>query len=599
MIRFLLILCAILFMPLSQAHASEWKEIPIVHDGRIKPIDSFSRIMLKTFSGKEKVDGLDSAEWVQEVLFNPAEAMVRPVFKTQSPDVLDLQKRKSKLYSYEEIAQRIQTKRETIQQLIETDEQSWTGKQHELMRLYQNFILYTQLLRSLTAILPLPFDAPKNIKGDQSLDTYLDLKTVEQKITAKTKSIIARKGTNPEKYSDEELQIADLSFQLRVIEEGGANNTLFKIIPDGENLKNVAWHSPWEIVLEGHGSPQKAEYLNLWKDMAQAYVNNDTQSFLNISQKVRNYYTPSSALKTETLFNAVPLKVIALLSYFISLLLAVAKISKPSICSDKLISGTFIIALFTHGLLIAFRIFILERAPVGTLYESVLFVSFICALITGIAAIRQPQEKRTLTLSIGSLSALLLLYVSGGLASNDTMTPLVAVLNTNFWLTTHVLCITAGYGFCLVAGIMAHIHLWNQASTKNENPIKPLVIMSIIALLFTAIGTALGGIWADQSWGRFWGWDPKENGALLIVLWLVWLLHGRISGHLQEFGFTIGLAAINIIVILAWFGVNLLNVGLHSYGFIEGIAISIAAFITIECTIITALAYRVRSKRPA
>ena len=103
-----------------------------------------------------------------------------------------------------------------------------------------------------------------------------------------------------------------------------------------------------------------------------------------------------------------------------------------------------------------------------------------------------------------------------------------------------------------------------------------------MGLLFTTLGTILGGIWADQSWGRFWGWDPKENGALLIVPWLLMLLHGRIGGLVKPLGFSSGLVLGNITVALAWFGVNLLAVGLHNYGFTKAIAVNLTIFCVAE-----------------
>jgi ABC-type transport system involved in cytochrome c biogenesis permease subunit len=113
--------------------------------------------------------------------------------------------------------------------------------------------------------------------------------------------------------------------------------------------------------------------------------------------------------------------------------------------------------------------------------------------------------------------------------------------------------------------------------------------VSLLALLLTTVGTILGGIWADQSWGRFWGWDPKENGALLIVLWIIWMQHGRVSGQLPTLAFTAAAAFLNVIVALAWFGVNLLSVGLHSYGFITGIATALALFCVFETALIGTL----------
>ena len=106
--------------------------------------------------------------------------------------------------------------------------------------------------------------------------------------------------------------------------------------------------------------------------------------------------------------------------------------------------------------------------------------------------------------------------------------------------------------------------------------------VTMFALFFTLFGTILGGIWADQSWGRFWGWDPKENGALLIVLWQIMMLHLRVTKSIQPIGFALGMVLNNIVVIQAWFGVNLLSIGLHSYGFAEGIAFNLSLFILFE-----------------
>jgi ABC-type transport system involved in cytochrome c biogenesis permease subunit len=164
---------------------------------------------------------------------------------------------------------------------------------------------------------------------------------------------------------------------------------------------------------------------------------------------------------------------------------------------------------------------------------------------------------------------------------------LVAVLNSNFWLATHVTTITIGYGTSLFAGVLGHVYLLQAIRTPFDKKYLKTVNANVFgatlfALFFTLFGTILGGIWADQSWGRFWGWDPKENGALLIVMWQIMMLHLRITGFVKPMGFALGMILNNIVVILAWFGVNLLNVGLHSYGFATGIAINISLFIAFE-----------------
>jgi len=258
----------------------------------------------------------------------------------------------------------------------------------------------------------------------------------------------------------------------------------------------------------------------------------------------------------------------------------------------KIIQFSFIGALISHIIFIGFRILILERPPVGTLYESLLFVSLICALVMITASWRQHIAGKIQSLVIGALSAFILLFISYGLKDTNSMPTLVAVLNTNFWLTIHVLSITVGYGFCLLAGCLAHFYLYAKIKSNDTAAVfKQTFVISIFALLFTTVGTILGGIWADQSWGRFWGWDPKENGAMLITLWIIWLLHGKITHDLPIKFYMAGVCFLSVIVALAWFGVNLLSVGLHSYGFISGIALGLGLFCATETIIILYLTF--------
>jgi ABC-type transport system involved in cytochrome c biogenesis permease subunit len=157
----------------------------------------------------------------------------------------------------------------------------------------------------------------------------------------------------------------------------------------------------------------------------------------------------------------------------------------------------------------------------------------------------------------------------------DTMEMMRAVLDTNFWLATHVVVVTLGYASTFVAGFLAVIYIVRGLFTKtlDEATGKSLarMIYGIVcfATLFSFVGTVLGGIWADQSWGRFWGWDPKENGALIIVLWNALILHLRWGGMIRERGLVVCAIGGNIVTSWSWFGVNMLGIGLHSYGFTD------------------------------
>ena len=227
----------------------------------------------------------------------------------------------------------------------------------------------------------------------------------------------------------------------------------------------------------------------------------------------------------------------------------------------------------------------MQRPPVSTLYESIIFVSLIGVIC---ASLLEYNRKDGMGIFMGAIIGGVLHFVGFGyIDDGDSLGILVAVLNSNFWLATHVTTITTGYGTSLFAGLLGHVYLLQIIRNPNNTEYLKKVNANmfgatLFALFFTLFGTILGGIWADQSWGRFWGWDPKENGALLIVLWQIMMLHLRITGIVKPLGFALGMILNNIVVILAWFGVNLLSVGLHSYGFASGIARNLALFIAIE-----------------
>jgi ABC-type transport system involved in cytochrome c biogenesis permease subunit len=189
-------------------------------------------------------------------------------------------------------------------------------------------------------------------------------------------------------------------------------------------------------------------------------------------------------------------------------------------------------------------------------------------------------------LAVASAMGFLTLIIAHNLSlDGDTMVMMEAVLDTNFWLATHVVIVTLGYASTFVAGFLAIVYLGRGLFTKtlSEATGKALarMIYGIIcfATLFSFVGTVLGGIWADQSWGRFWGWDPKENGALIIVLWNALILHARWGGMIRERGLVNMAIVGNIVTAWSWFGVNMLEIGLHSYGFMASAFIWLMAFV--------------------
>ena len=160
-------------------------------------------------------------------------------------------------------------------------------------------------------------------------------------------------------------------------------------------------------------------------------------------------------------------------------------------------------------------------------------------------------------------------------------------LNSNFWLGTHVLSITTGYAGVCVAGILGHVYILQTLARPKEKMLHETTYRNILGVLgfgltMSFLGTNLGGIWADQSWGRFWGWDPKENGAMLIVLWCAIIFHAWIGKLIGPLGVAVASALGIIVVAWAWFGVNFLSVGLHSYGFTSGAATGLITYVVCE-----------------
>ena len=232
--------------------------------------------------------------------------------------------------------------------------------------------------------------------------------------------------------------------------------------------------------------------------------------------------------------------------------------------------------LHTFGL--ASRIYMSGRPPVTNLYSSAVYIAWVCvAVAMGVELI----FRRGFGLVVASMAGFGSLLVAAGLASTDgdTMKQLQAVLDTNFWLATHVVCVTQGYAATFLAGVLAVVFILLNVFTpvlrdKEVSRTFSRAIYGIIcfAMLFSFVGTILGGIWADQSWGRFWGWDPKENGAVLIVIWNALILHARWAGLVRERGVAVLAIFGNIVTSWSWFGTNMMGIGLHSYGFMGSAA---------------------------
>jgi ABC-type transport system involved in cytochrome c biogenesis permease subunit len=263
----------------------------------------------------------------------------------------------------------------------------------------------------------------------------------------------------------------------------------------------------------------------------------------------------------------------ALVIYVVALILALCSWFNMSDWLRRSAFWLVILAWVVHTFGLVFRMVLEGRPPVTNLYSSAIFIGW-GAVILGM--ILEKIYRDGIGCVVAGFVGFVTLIIAHNLAlGGDTMEMMRAVLDTNFWLATHVVCVTLGYASTFVAGFLALIYILRGffTTTLSETTAKSLarMVYGIVcfATLFSFTGTVLGGIWADQSWGRFWGWDPKENGALLIVLWNAMILHARWGGVVRERGLMALAIAGNIVTAWSWFGVNMLGIGLHSYGFMD------------------------------
>jgi len=496
-------------------------DIPLQDEGRIKPLDTFARNHLLAFYGKRSIKELDmgATDWIIDLILDPENGRDQKIFNIRNPEVA------SSLFL------------------------DWTNE-HKY---------------SFNQITP-------GLSEQSSMLEMIDQKDASDRTVY-------------------EKQLYEISRNILRFEEISYLKAL-KFIPPSNNSESGEWLSPFDFILKGIPANENQEAIlnSLQMYLANRLAGND----LEMSSALNRYEMALStfqginvkvdSLKKETWMNRVNLFYISLGLYLLSFIfLSISWMIKP-ILLNRVAFSLLIAGTVMHGYGIFLRMQIMERPPVTTLYESVIFVSLI---IMTLAVLLEYFRKDGLGIFVGSVSGSVLHYVGFSYAADgDTLGMLVAVLNSNFWLATHVTTITIGYGASLMAGCVGHLYLIQEIRGVNSASLKSifnnLFGITLLALFFTLFGTILGGIWADQSWGRFWGWDPKENGALLIVLWQLMMIHMRLSGLAKPKEFALGMALNNIIVAIAWFGVNLLQIGLHSYGFDDGVARNLFMFIGFE-----------------
>jgi len=612
----LLLLGHCLAKELSSEAMDSLSEVTVQHQGRLKPLETFSRHHMLSYYEKSQLPDQNALQWLSHLVFEPSLLESTPVFRIRNPDVIaalniPTEDSSQQIFHFKDLVKSLTDNEDLLLSLEEKAEGDLDPTERQLLALSRNAYSYDSLshsldlLRARYSVRSPALARALNVKPGEYF-SFLKLKqsadTLDTLITE-----IEQRGQK--ELQPEETELSELLTEAYSEFHGSAMFTL-PILPPPAGAKDPSWLSPSAVLQNTLIDPHYAPMIDQLEKACTAYKQGDNASFIQSIESFKSLvqpFTPSShspgKIKAELFMNKASLFHKSIAFYILTFLLILAYWLTPS--PRLLLRAAFVmlfIGLILHGAGLALRMYILERPPVSSLYESFIFVGFITVLFS---LILEKFTKNGIGLLTGSVIGSILHFIGFKYeADGDTMGMLVAVLNSNFWLATHVTTITIGYACAVVAAVVGHVYLFLQitrASAKEQlkSLDKTLLILGLIALFFTLLGTVLGGIWADQSWGRFWGWDPKENGALLIVLWLLVILHARVAGQIRSVFFAAGLAMGNIAVALAWFGVNLLSVGLHSYGFTSGIALNLALFCGGEFVFIalmTTIAYRQKNR---
>jgi ABC-type transport system involved in cytochrome c biogenesis permease subunit len=569
--------------------------LPVLANGRIKPLDTVARTSLLAICNAAynsptrgtnfifTPDGrkLAPIEWLLDVVFRPTLADTYQVIVIDNPDVLSIFNLKQedaleiRRFSFNQLGPKLEELERQAKLASQIESAVRSPFQRAVLQLYENLIHYQQLRHALVA---------------PGRDDFLaDLMQFQQKLPAGVAAVHAKQAGEAH---DEAAVTAMTDMGEQFMEMSERTNLL--VIP-ADNGETTGWKTAGAALLEtfqrGSVSPDALAYAGL----AHAWRFEQPDKFnelLRLFQKeLANRYAPELAkCDAEARFNsAAPFSTARVLyvgAFFLAILSWV-------VWPDALGRSAFwfmIVAWLVATAGIAARMWLEGRPPVTNLYSSALFVGWVAvAFCIALEFIYRNAIGSVAAGMIGFSTLLIGHYLSLG---GDTLEMMRAVLDSNFWLATHVVTVVAGYGATALAGFLALIYVFRGLFTRSldkataDSLARMVYGIVCFATLFSFVGTVLGGIWADQSWGRFWGWDPKENGALIIVIWNAIILHARWGGMIRQRGLMCLAIGGNIVVGWSWFGVNMLGVGLHSYGFTEAAFFWLSAFVVSQLAVI-------------
>lgn len=609
--------------------------LPVQEGGRVKPLSTFAGFTMLKLNGKRSFSYSDDVrlsptEWLLDTLYRPNVARDYRVFLIQDTALLrainvpDLGRKRRDRFSYNELVVGRDALMQAAQQISSRPAQERAPLEQQAINLANNLFEYEQLVDHFAfAREPLPVEpggALAQLLGENSYTAVLERATLIRLLVVwlGEGAAVIEEQLPPEQAAhlrdqlpgaflslDEETReaaLAELQQVLSAMERFANQSTGLAMLPPSDP-ETREWLSPGGVFQKAFfsGEPPDAalDLLRLYGNTAEAAASG--QGFEESFAAFREASVARAQERDE--YDKVPLEValyeyrlfpLSLYLFVLSFLLVAVSWLAPRV---RFLYGLSLASLFPPlALLIAgitLRCIIRGRPPVTTLYETILFIT---AVVVIAAIFIEFIDRRRIAVATGAFLGMLgmfLAYKYEVKEGVDTMPSLIAVLDTNFWLSTHVTTVTMGYAAGLLAAAISHVYIlgrllgFGRRDPSIYTGITRMVYGVIcFGLVFSVVGTVLGGIWAADSWGRFWGWDPKENGALMIVLWELAILHALKGGYIREMGLHLAAVFNAIIVAFSWWGVNLLGVGLHSYGFTSGIMNALFAFYLLELGVI-------------
>ena len=584
------------YVPWEKESLEVVESLPLQDGGRIKPFSTYAGFKMLQLHGARSmnIEGkggevfkIKPTEWLMDTVLRPELAVNLPTFRVDNSQVLEAISVKTKgrrdRYSYAEIEPGIAKLMELAQSYEPIEKKQRDPVQQQSIDLAYNIRSYESLLAYFSF-------ARRGIElrgtGTESeADKRADLSAV----MAAAPQLQSEIASAQKEGRDVETRLQDLLQQVL----NAANYSKFGlfILPQ-KNASDTQWQSAGNAIMGVMTMESKDQELAI----SDVRLLETAVRSVSVSEKeFRKYFTEFKESVEKRAESRGELKRIGMevsyfkRDYFLNAMIwfllgtigALAMWGSGTGRAAKIISwctlGFTVIGAFYCVAAIVTRCLIMNRPPVGNLYDTIIFIAATGVLFS---LLIEWMSRKRFALGLAPILGLGLIILARRYEvgdAGDHLDPLVAVLDSNFWLSTHVITITLGYSAGLLAAMLSCGYVLMRGLNLDEGnkdlrrSLTKAVYGSICLTVFLSlVGTVLGGIWANYSWGRFWGWDPKENGALMIVLWTLTILHARMGGIINEWGLHLASLFTACIVAFSWWHVNFLGVGLHNYGFTAG-----------------------------